>query len=479
MNIPMHYPFLSFLMILSLAIACAVFSIYPITIVFLLIVITSIFMVKWILSKPDRFIYVLFLYIVFQNFFAIILAKYAGGNFTQIFILLKDILTYLALLIAVIVNFKKQKAIWPDVFAVLYLIVLCFYLFPYDDTSFFTKLVQFRQLLTPIILYLLGRFMMVGINRTNKFLKFLIYISMLATLFGFLERYILGDTFWINLGIKEYLSSKGMDTWAYGLGGVPGNFYSYDFYSIIGISLRRMVSFVADPTLFGQFLVLPIAVLMFTKIFKGKKRTIFLVTLILGLILTLSKGGIFSLGIAMVYKIFRTKFKILGYLILTIFLMFTFIILTNASMFSSLPAHLNGLIHNFQLTINNPFGLGLGKAGNFAILYSDSKNEELGSGESYIGMIIGQIGIFSILFVIFLITAINFYRKKTTESQWMNDLSTVLTAVLLGTISSSMISESAISFISSGILFFMVGLAVKNKKEPQSENNILPENYLD
>lgn len=451
------------LAVLSLSVICGILSTFPMVLISSFLAIGVIILGVYILRKPDRFIYLLMVYVLLQNFFAIILSKYAGNTLAQGFILTKDILVYLALLIALIANYKKYKFIYPDLFAFLYLCVLGIYLVVPSDTSFFAKLVQFRQLTIPVILYLLGRFMVVNFERIKTFLKFLVHISVIAVLFGFLERYILGDNFWINLGIREFLASKGMGVWAFGQGGLPGNFYSYDFYSIIGTPLRRLVSFVADPTLFGQFLVFPIAILLFTKLFTKKLRSIYLFILLLGLLSTLSKGGMFSLGAVLTYKVLRSRYRPIGYFLLFVFVIITVFIINNASLFSSLPAHLNGFVHNIKLTISNPFGLGLGEAGNFARLFSENDNELLGAGESYFGMVLGQLGIFSVPFILFLFSLINFYRKKNIHNVHTKEFFILFAATLIGTVCSSVFSESAISFVSSGLLFLMSGVVATNK----------------
>ncbi|MBS4206708.1 polymerase [Bacillus sp. FJAT-50079] len=429
------------------------------TILIIFLIITGIAIV----SKPHRFLILLIIYVVFQNLIAIILAKNLGGSTSQAFILGKDLLVYIGLVVAYVINFKKYKITLPDLFAFLYLIILSIYLLVPSDAPIFAKLVQYRQLSTPVILFLLGRLMFISKERTITILKFLVYISVISVLFGYLERFILGDQFWITIGITDFLVSKGMESWAYGVGGLPGNFYTFDYYAILGTSFRRLVSFVADPTLYGQFLVFPIGILLFTKLFTGKKRNVFAVILLIGLVLTLSKGGIFALGIAIIFKIFRSKYRPIGYLALFFFTIITFFIINNASLFSSLPHHINGLFHNIELTIANPFGLGLGEAGNFAKLYSDGSSEVIGAGESYIGMLLGQIGIFSVPFLLFFLTLINFFRRSHVKTPYMRELFVLFAALNIGVLCSSMISESAISFISSGILYLMSGVVITNK----------------
>ncbi|WHT89667.1 polymerase [Bacillus cereus] len=457
------------LLIVLLSVIIGIVSLYPIVIAVFFVLIFVFSIIIFITSKPHRFIYLLMLYIVLQNSIAMLLAKYIGGSIPQLFILLKDILTYAALVIMFVYNFKKFKATFVDVLAFISTVCLGIYLVVPTDAALFTKLVQFRQLMSPIALYLLGRFLFIKKERADEFLKFFVKISVMACIFGFLERFILGDSFWVNIGIVEYMHSKGMGNWAYAAGGLPGNFYTFDFVAFIGTSLRRMVSFIADPTLFGQYLVFPLAILVFTHMFSRKKTIFYFVILIIALLLSLSKGGMLSFAIVVLFKVFRSKYRPLGFVLMSFLGAVLVVILSNAEKFSSLPSHLKGLTHNFTVIADDPFGLGLGMAGNFANLYASGNNDEIGAGESFIGMIVGQLGLFSILIFLFFIIIVHFFRKNKNKDIYIRDFSNLMAATLIGTLCSSIISESAISFISAGIIFLMSGVFVTIKSEYKSE----------
>ncbi|SLL33521.1 Uncharacterised protein [Mycobacteroides abscessus subsp. abscessus] len=459
------YRFILPVIITLISISVGLLSIYPLILLIFLTVLPFTAIVVFISIKPDRFVGLLICYVIFQNFIAIIAAKYLGGDFSQFVIIFKDVLVYLVLLFAFCINHRKFKLIAPDIFAFLYFFLLVIYLLVPNENGLFAMIVQFRQLITPISLYLLGRFLLIKKSRVEVYLRVLVKISVIAVIFGLVERYLLGDAFWSTLGIKEYLISKGMEVWSYGYGGVQGNFYTYDLYSIIGHPLRRMVSFVADPTLFGQFLVLPIVILLFTEIFNKKYRIYFSIILIFGLLLTISKGGVLSLLIALTYKLFHSKYKVFGYFAIIILMIALAIIMNNASLFSSLPSHINGLVHNSMNIISKPFGSGLGSSGNFAVLFSTSSDSDIGSGESYIGMVLGQVGVFSILFILFIVSLILFYKKRIKHTIGNEKMNIVLIATLLGVSLSSLISESAISFISAGILFLISGLVTSDNNK--------------
>ena len=457
------------ILILLVSLLCALIPLFPLYTISICAVILIPIMIYIFFKKPNLIVYTLIILCIFQNILAIVIAQKFGGTLMQGLILIKELLTYSALIIAFIFNIKKIKIISVDLFAFIFTVILSIYLIFPNDVSIFLKLVQFRQIITPIILYLLGRLLLINCTKFNKLLKFTVNLSVVTVIFGFIECFFLGDNFWTSLGIGSYLSYKGMDRYAFGLNGLPGNFYTFDYYSIIGIPLRRMVSFIADPTLLGQFLVLPICILLFTKIINGKKRILYIIILCLGLFLTLSKGGLFSLLIAFTYKLLKSKYRVLGQILLIITAFITYFILNNASMFSSLPAHISGLANNFKIAFYNPLGLGLGKSGNFSKLYS--MQDDISSGESFIGVILGQLGVLTVIYILFLVYLIKNLKVKAITDINTKNIFIVFQATLIGTITSSFISESAISFISTGILFLFSGILVTNNSKTKLSTN--------
>jgi hypothetical protein len=398
-------------------------------------------------NKIDMVIMLLICYIVFQNFLAILFSKIMYGSLVIIGI--KDIAIYLLLGLLLLLNYKKITLVKSDFLAIIYYLILIVYLMIPENVSWGSKIVQFRQLSTPVTLYLLGRLLFLNRPKFNNLLKFIVNISIFSVSFGIIERFILKDDLWIKLGIMDYMAQKGMDRWSYGKGGLPGNFYTYDWVQITDEPVRRMVSFIADPTLFGQFLVFPIAILLITKIYIGKKRYISLLILLIGLLSTLSKGGILSVFIIVIFVLLNSKFKKVGLSLLTVLVLFVGILLFNAEKFSSLPAHLNGLFQNIKLLIEYPFGMGLGQSGNLAKLYS---SKVTGSGESYFGMMIGQIGIFSIVMIAFFWFA--YFRFNSFD----NNHNKLFQSLTISLFISSLLSESAVSFISAGLVFIFMGI---------------------
>lgn len=410
-------------------------------------------------KNDNKFIYVLIIMIVFQNFIAIILSGLSQSFFVTAVISLKELFVYGCIVFFFFLrnsgDLKTFRFINWTAFAYIFLIIV-YFLLP-NGIPLFAKSVSGRQLITPAVLYLFGCYVKA---RKEKIMPYYLRIAAVVVVFGLIETFLLGDRFWVNLGIQRYMDDKGMATWAYGSNGLPGNFYSYDF---VDTGLRRMVSFIADPTLLGQFLVLPVLYSILAKgRFKNKKsQWMYILLLSTGMLMTLSKGALVSAAIGVLAYLLLKKDRfsqLVGMAMSYIVVFFVVIILANYQKFSSLPAHLNGFISNLLTVIKSPFGLGLGKSGNFASLYNanaDSANTS--AGESFIGAMLGQIGIIgTLLFFVFIAAVIVALVKRYRLGK--NGDFLILASALAGTVAASFLSESAISFISAGLIFAITGI---------------------
>ncbi|WP_353949010.1 polymerase [Sporolactobacillus sp. Y61] len=412
-------------------------------------------------KNVNKFAYLLLIMIVFQNFFAIILSGLNRPFFVTLLISIKELYVYTCILLFSLLKKRdrSKKLNMINWISYTYLFCILFYFIWPDQPDLFVKGVSGRQLIMPVILYLFGYYV---VSCKDKLLYFYIKISLLIVSFGFIETWVLGDKFWISLGIKSYMENKGMSLWAYGTQGLPGNFYTFDFSSFIGTSLRRMVSFIADPTLLGQFLVIPVLYSILGDFYKKSRiRKLFYMTfLTTGLVMTLSKGGLLSVAIGILFCLIFQKNRssqLVGLFISYILFFFVLFIFSNYQKFASLPAHINGLVSNLAAIVRHPFGSGLGRSGNFANLYNERANSmNMNAGESYIGTMVGQTGlVVTALFLVFIALIISGLLKQYKEGHEKNSL--ILAGALSGTVMVSFLSESAISFISSGFIFVMAG----------------------
>jgi hypothetical protein len=408
----------------------------------------------------------LFCIISIQNLCAIVLSNFSY-TFAEAMVAVKDAYLYLILLLFAcsigwrLCKFRIKYACAEDV---LIFLATVYFIVGYVISPF-RNLSSFRQLMIIPLFYAFGRFFASRVDFSC--IKKAIFLIMILVCFsGYIERFVLFDqqeSFWNLAGIGEYMKMKGMERWSFGSYGTPGSFYTIDFSGFGNITqLRRMTSlFFAEPTIFGQFLVMPILYCIF-----AKKRL--LVLFFLGALLAaISKGGILAVLFALIcYYIQNKRSTIVGAVLLVGAIVFTVGIGYLAfftSSFASVAVHLVGLAKNIMDLIQYPFGRGVGSAGNWAVLasYSNESIGEVGSGESYLGTVIGQLGFVGLLFYGLLFYYV--WRKKM-----IND-DPFLFAVkysILATLVSGIGSESAISYVGTGYLFALLPFLLVRIRRP-------------
>jgi hypothetical protein len=390
----------------------------------------------------------LIIFIVTQNIMLIIFSNFINKTTFNILILTKELFVGLTIVIGIYYK-KLKKILLGDYIAIVFLLVLGVYAL-ISTQNLQTRLVNFRQLSVPFLLYGFGR--VIGYNKEKLFKVYniILIIGTVLFIFGLIE-YLSGDAFWVSLGIKNFTALKGFEKWSNNLG-IPKNFYAWDIYELTKILPRRMVSLLAEPISLGYYFNLCLIILLYNpKIYTNKKITIAqLIIFLLGTVLTFTKGSFMFVGIIILGYIYYIKeMKKVTYITTGITVFIGTAILVFGRGVTSINNHLKGLMHNFEnITF---FGKGLGYSGNYAKLYSKTKG--LGAGESFIGTLAGQIGLLGmILFLAFFIYLIYVWIKDGRKSLGLIVVSTI--TLLL----QSFISESAISFIGTGIYFVLMGI---------------------
>lgn len=391
--------------------------------------------------KTIRFIIVA---MMLQNLVCVFVYKFVPNIVSQAIILYKELIMYGTVVVCWV--FEKKGKLQSSLVPWMIEIMLLGIFMLVGNATVYTKLICFRQLMTPVILILFGSCIYIERNRLSKIVKFIVNIGLLQAIFGLIEEFILGDIFWKAIHVENLLYAKGTEQWIY-YNGLPGDFYTADFYSFIGMAVRRLVGIAVDPLLTAHYLAFCIIILLFVPVFSSKKKqNVILAIITIATILTLSKGAIMIIGIGYWYKLWRTK-KI--YAIITFFPMIGIVIYIICSgVFYTVSRHVGGLTSS--LTISSILGGGLGTAGNYAYLYGQSSN----TGESYIGLIMGQTG------VIGLVTFIYSYVVCARSAIRTNPLKLTYAvfAYVIAVLIESTFSESAINFVGSGIGFIMLGM---------------------
>lgn len=393
---------------------------------------------------------------IVQNFVCILASNVCTVEVVQLLILYKEMVFYGTVFYVIIE--KKKISIKKVLFPLLSFIIMMFVYMTVNSTNLYAKLICFRQLMTPFILVLYGNTISISQENVRRYIKFVINWGFFIAIFGIFERFIWGDRFWLQINIRRYYDIRGFSSWVFR--DLPGNYYSADFYSLIGISIRRLAGFLCDPLLTGHYLAFCFAFLLFINVYSKRYiQNIVLIIIGFAIFATLSKGAILILCISVVVKIYRMNKRIGEGLILIMALMAVFII--RHGVFDSVARHIGGLISS--LTFELMLGGGIGSAGNYAKLYG---GQSATTGESYMGLVIGQMGILSALLFIYVFYKICRHILRYNKESYVY----AIVAYIIGVIFEAFMSESAINFVGSGIVFILLGVLITSKISKDNES---------
>lgn len=378
--------------------------------------------------------------LMLQNIMALFACNTLPNFIASFIILYKEIILWGTVVWTLCVRTKIKKSNISVICFIGYLIVSMLY----GRADIYTKFVCFRQLMTPVILVLYGQCLNISKDEEKIFLQYVVNLGVFQAIFGLLEEFVLGDNFWLMLNISKLYETKGFSRWI--LSGMPGNYYSADFYFIIGKSVRRLVGITTDPLLTAHFLAFCVVILLFTTNQNINKRNFQITLLTLAIVLTLSKGAILIVAIAFLYKVWIRNKKIA--IILISFASAGLIGIIQSNILQTISIHLAGL--TTATDILSFFGGGIGTSGNLASLGGTSAT----SGESYFGMILGQIGLLGLILFIWMIKKMTKLVLATKNESYVYAIIAYIIAVMIEAI----VSESAINFVGSGIAFITLGI---------------------
>lgn len=393
-------------------------------------------------------------FVVIQNLVLIICANRMSSTWVTLFTLSKEVMIYGCVLKRIIVEHKIKKKNF--VFVVYFLMVVLSFLS--SNVAIYSRIVSLRQMLLPIICFAFGYGLRVERQHIKNVSNYIIGLSVLVAIIGYLEFFILRDTVWHMLPIYQFQVNKGTTFKFYN--DVPLNFYTWDLFDTFHIVVRRLVSTFADPLITGHFLLLGF-VLASSFIENKNRKGVVKIILAIAIILTMSKGSIICLFIYEFMIIGRRVYRkllvnnplvLLGLGVLAIFVASYF---ANALPTSSIGTHLNGLLKGFSN--GSLLGKGLGNAGVITGILSDS--EDLLAGESYIGVLISQMGYvgFILFFAAFVKMIVECYRNSFFD----NYLSYKVGSLMFGLLFECLFSESSIGIVATGLYFIYAGLVMR------------------
>lgn len=445
-------------------------------IIFLLIIaiFTSIALFCSIKNGMSMLYFFLFM-VMFQNVTGIIFCESIPSTYYTIFSVIKEMMLYMALACGMMARKKiviSRKKSVTMITLLIYGIILIKNLLA-TPAGMKSSALALRYMLVPILCIYVGKNLKISSFQTKKILKLMVGFSLVLAIFGLIDMFLLGDSFWTKIGYSTFaVKMKGnMDYHLYN--GVTVNFYTWDFW---GIPIRRLVSITADPLASAYLIYMGALIIMTGSIsFFRKTRTTNVYFLVLGVLLVCS---VLSLAKA-VYVLIAVTFFVCAYffqwlpkaflkLAIVIVTLFTIVVLNlyvnNVTITTSVLNHVSGLRNGFAAS--NILGNGLGTAGASVMMLT---NAEGSVAESFIGSMVYQIGILGVAtFGVFIYEQIRnlifLYKKYRCKL-------TVLALVSAFGITVCMIfSDSAVSIMGTGIYFMLIGIAQQEKVYLREEN---------
>ena len=391
--------------------------------------------------------------IMSQNMLAALSNLVFPSFLSQVIILFKEVILYGVVVLSLLFDDKPVPTAMARCNMVLIgLFIIYFFV---GEASLYTKLVCFRQIMTPVILLLYGRSLWLTRADVKEYCKFLVSLCVFQALFGLMERFVFQDEFWRTINVASLMESKGMGAWVFD-NGLPGNYYSADFYDLLGINIRRLVGFTTDPLLTAHFIAFGAVIVLYDYSFK---KLGLLILMGIAILLTISKGAILVVGFVVWYWIWRRSKTAALILLIPVVAVLGYVISRNT--LGSVAIHFSGFLSGFNS--NSLLGSGLGTVGNYATLSGSNINA---TGESFVAALMGQMGIPGIVGFFCLFICYLKEMKKHNPGEQAYAVFSYIVAVFL----ESLMSESAINYVGSGIAFIVLGLLSQPLPDPNPES---------
>lgn len=305
------------------------------------------------------------------------------------------------------------------------------------------KFASVRQVISFALMFLIGYVLVKSKKSYQKLIKYFVLLSLLVVLFGFFERF---SSLWLHLSVVNYFKYKNI--------GIYSNGYPVFFTEPIPVFLKsilgdtrliRMVSTILDPINLGHTLVLAVSFLVIKtkRILKPNYIRLGCILLFsLGVVLTFSKGAIIHLFLVILLLLFPRLWKYIVWVFILIFVSFLYL----KQFHAGLQIHVDGLLSSFSsVTV---LGYGLGSTGNYATMFgSSSMNVVTGIMDTFVGAILGQLGLVGLSLWLFVMYTMVYKLPKYGS----------LKAVLIVQIFVAFFSENSFNLLSIAFLFLFIG----------------------
>jgi len=409
-------------------------------------------------DHQEAVVVIILLITAFQNIFMSLFLEYISSDEISFLIVINYLFACVifAMLFFTKHSLIKEKYIRKNLIIFFMLVIYSLFLLVMRKTSVVAFFASFRNITCPIMFFIIGLYISDKAD-LNKLSDIILKLSLVILAIGIVELFVYKDM-WLDLNIGELWNRKGI---FYNVStGRPYNHYSAEI--IFGASRRRMVSTFAEPVNLGTFFLL-----CYFFAFLKKKR-LYMLTSVIGCIMTISKGTLLGILLLVViwsfYHLNKKSFVFISAVFLTIFIVLYFEI---SSAGNSINVHINGFIASIQEMIKNPIGVGLGNAGVYGQLTNEYAKSQI--QESGIGVVIAQLGavglIIYILFFLHQYKAIHMSRHLIDNRTLIFSYSMIFSYILL-----IIFSESALGPNASAGFMIVIGILCQRSFRAVSDN---------
>lgn len=338
------------------------------------------------------------LLLVFQNF-ALGLGAHLFGNMNSSLSLLTQI-PFVIIAVEWMVLIINQKQLIAENrhhrLFFLILLALMFISLMFGRGTFQSILVNIRNMTVFFVAYEIALFNLVTEKDFYLFEKFCFRLGVVVLALG-IVLLIGGFRLYEVIGIREVYSAKGSP--------LIGNALDDRFTtSLINKGYDRMGSIFYEPVNLGYFFSALTISSFFTRWTKyKKKKNLFFFLMLIGLALSLGKGGylitIAVFGYVMVLRVFNSLRKVVGkkqlrngIVGIVAIAVISFAIYYYKNIGAAVSPHFWGIIQTWGSVMNRPYGYGLGTGGNAALIFGSSTDWYATGGETQLMSFMYQIG---------------------------------------------------------------------------------------
>lgn len=309
------------------------------------------------------------------------------------------------------------------------------------------QLYNIRQLVAPLLILSISYSLKFSNENVNEIISYSYRLISIIIIAGM--AFLLFDL-WSYISLKNYFLVKGIPVDATGV--------SYMFYEPALGYARRLVSTFLDPINLGHTIAAFFIMAYYKVEIGGRRRVFYLILLLSGLLMTFSKGAILQVVLALFF--FNKDINIINRALIPGLFVLAVLLFIDLK---GILIHLHGLT-NAIININL-IGHGLGMVGNYAKMFADDLTvyHELQISDTYIGSVLGQIGIFGLLLWLAF-----FY--KHLASIFLNKKNNVGSIIIVSQLTLAVLSENTLNFTSFLIPGLLAGVVYNLQKNSTSSN---------